>query len=74
MLLTSELYYESTTRSSGIDVQLNNNDIALEEPQEVVLGIRLSSIQCYDLTITPTNITVQDNDGMYYLCLFGPPL
>lgn len=63
-LLTSELRYEPSLQSAGIDVEFRDNAMALEEPQEVVLGIRLSSSQCYDLNITPTSITLLDDDGM----------
>lgn len=62
-LLTTELHYESLSTSASVAVELRDNDIALEVPEVVSLGIILSSSQCYDLTITATEITVLDNDG-----------
>ena len=64
-LLTRELFYVSASLSAGIEVELRDDIIALEQPQLMSLGIILSSTECYDLTITPTHITILDDDGTY---------
>ena len=63
-LVTRELSYEQGPQSAAIAVELLDNQLALEQPQQVSLGIILSSSECYDLTIPPTLVTILDNDGM----------
>ena len=68
-LATTELEYEPTSRSTAITVALQDDDIALEAPETLSLGILLTSSECYDLTITSTQITILDDDGMCGLTL-----
>ena len=63
-LVTTELEYEPTPQATSITVTLRDDNIALEEPEELSLGILLTSSECHDLTITSTQITVLDDDGM----------
>lgn len=62
--MTRELSYEPGHRSAIISVKSIDNELALEQPQHISFAIVLSSSECYDLTTTPTTITILDNDGM----------
>ena len=62
-LVTTELNYQPNIQTAGITVSLRDDSLALEEPEILSLGIILSSEQCYDLAITPTEIVIKDDDG-----------
>ena len=68
-LVTTDLEYQPASPTAGITVALRDDDIALEEEEQLSLGILLTSSECYDFTITPTQITILDNDGMPGLIL-----
>jgi hypothetical protein len=61
-LVTTDLEYQPASPTAGITVALRDDDIALEEEEQLSLGILLTSSECYDFTITPTQITILDND------------
>ena len=62
-LESTDLSYQPGAQTAAISVFLKSDDLALEEPEVMSLGIILSSAQCYDLTITPTEIVILDSSG-----------
>ena len=66
VLLTTELPYQSGSDTATVSVEVQDNLLALEQPRAISLGIVLSSLECYDLTIAPTLISVLDDDGTHH--------